>query len=210
MAWTAGSFPTKIRAVSGLGFKGEPYTLHGYLTVNYTAREGDVLANSAGALTRTTNNVTAGTIIGVLPSISPEAKDSDQTPRQRITNATIADRTKYDPEKSVAFYCWVSGNIFMGHLTTDESVDATADSNLNIYINTNPFLATNDWSFGITGANAGGSTIGFVNPQTSTISGTNTFVNSPGPVKNSVGDTNGTKNPLVLVLPKSGRLIAAS
>ncbi len=219
MAWTADSFPKKVTCVSGLGYYGSPMQLHGYLAVSTAHREGDVLIRTTnGVLTRAASDPTIGTILGVLGSIAPVSGTqrpltsttlpAASLPRQRTTTATVPDRTKYDDDKSVAFYPWITGNIFEGHFVTNATTDETADSNLDIYVNATAYLATNDWAFGLAGV-VNGFTIGWVNPQATTVS-SSTLVLRSGPIVDDIGGTAGTKNPLVLVVPKTGALIAAS
>lgn len=212
MAWTPNSFPQRLRAVNSLTAAttgGAPFVLHGYAAVSTTIREGDAVINTIGTLTRAGSNPAINTIVGIVAALSPRIKDASQAPRQHATNATIPDRSKYDEDKSTIFFPWVVGNVFQGHLVTDATTDETADSSADIYIPTNPFLATNDWAFGITAAAVGGMSIGYVNPQATSIVGGALSLN-PGPTKNDIGGATGTINPLILVLPKAGLLMAAS
>jgi hypothetical protein len=217
MAWTANSFLRRLKAASSFGYYGSPMTLHGYLNVTTVVREGDVLINTVGTLTRAASDPPEGTIIGILGSIAPTSgtqrpKTSGtlpaaSLPRQRTPTATVPDRTKYDDDKSVAFWPWITGNIFEGHFVTNATDDETADSDTDIYVNSTCYLATNDWAFGLSGAITG-MTLGFINPQATTVAAS-VLVNTPGPVFDDTSGTTGTKNPLVLVVPKSGKFISA-
>lgn len=202
MAWTADTFPTRIRAVSGLGFKGEPLVLHGYLIEGVTHEEGDVVVASAGSLTTAASDPSA-TILGVLPALTETSPLATGTTRTRTTSATVPDRTKYDDDKSIPFYVWIAGNIFMGHLTTNATTDERADSNLDIYIAVNVVLTSSRFNFGI-GGNAAATSTGFVNPQATTVDSSGGLLLRPGPIVDDIGGATGTFNPLITALPTAG------
>lgn len=200
MAWTANTFSQKIRAIAGMGYKGEPFMLHQYLQENVTHREGDVVIDTTtGSLVVCGDNPN-GTIIGVLPALTGRGP-LDTTVRSRTTLAALPDRTKYDDDKSIAFYAWVSGNIFVGHLVTDATNDETADSGtVNDLCSVRK--ATNDLAFGTAG-NEAGRILGFVNPQITTVENS-VAVLRPGPVVDGPGAATGTKNPLITAMPTAG------
>ena len=217
MAWTAGTFPTRIRAVSGLGFKGEPYTLHGYLEQNETHEEGDVLVRDAtnGTLIGATATEPNGTIIGVLPSVSPRTgsqrpQPTGPNPRTKVTLDTVPDFQRYDVDKSIVFYVWTSGNIFIGHVVDEEATDDTADDIVMIYTPLEVSFTAPRYNFA-TDATAGTPVeacraTGFVNPQPHSFTGIGGGSGSatPGPVINARGAATGTTNPLMTVLPTAG------
>lgn len=225
MAVTSGSIQRRMKAAASLGYYGSPLTLHGYLTVSASMSEGDVLINTAGALAKAADDPTHVTVVGVLGAIAPTvgtqrplttaALPAASLPRQRTTTATVGDRTKYDDDKSVAFFPWVPGNIFEGHLTTAADTDETADSNLDVYVgvgfNLHTSPAAGRFTFGLSSGatKLAGRSLGFVNPQLTTVA-SSVIILSPGPVVDNVGGTAGTKNPLITVLPMAGLLSAVT
>jgi hypothetical protein len=220
-----------LAAAAAFGAYPSPITYFGYLSGNSASfAGGDPVINTSGALAEAGLAADGATMYGILAPLSPRRQDqvpltsatapAAAVPGQKTTPAagTPDYANVADPNFAVAFYPFIPGNVFAGHLTDEDGngTDVRAQASVDIYrqtgySNTLTAGAAGDqinyatkaglWvlCFDMSAQVAETRVLAYVNPQPTSVAG-GVFVDAPGNIVQNGGAT-GTFNPMVIWVP---------